>query len=130
MTTVIRHIFSLIFLVTVSCECLSTDESTSPIIDTELPSTTTLRSTVSFKIYHIVFNGCGEYARQETKRDGRTITVKFYGKYPSCKMCSDNIPTLETIYPFEVKEQGDYYFRFYADNFDGQDFILDTLRVQ
>jgi len=130
MRTIFGHIFSLTTIVLLSCECLSTDESISPIIDTELPSTTTIGTTVSFKIYHVVFNGCGEYSRQETTRDGRTITVKIYGKYPNCKMCPDNIPTLETIYQFEAKEKGDYYFKFYEDNFNGQEFIIDTLRVQ
>ena len=130
MRTIFGKIFSLTTIVFLSCECLSTDESLSPIVDTELPSTTTIGTTVSFKIYHVVFNGCGEYSRQETTTDGRTITVRFYGKYPNCKMCPDNIPTLETIYRFEAMEPGDYYFKFYADNFDGQEFISDTLRVQ
>lgn len=128
MKTIVGSILSITILL--SCECISTDESVSPIIGTELPSTTTIGTTVSFKIYHIVFNGCGEYSRQKTTTDGRTIVVKFYGKYPNCKMCPDNIPTLETIYRFEVKELGDHYFKFYNDNFDGQEFILDTLRVQ
>ncbi len=130
MKTSIGHLILLTTLLFASCECISTDESISPIIDTELPSSTTIGETISFKIYHVVFNGCGEYSRQETTRDGKTISVKFYGKYPNCKMCPDNIPTLETTYRFEAKEKGDYYFKFYADNFDGQEFILDTLRVQ
>jgi hypothetical protein len=128
--TIIGYLTSITLLVTVSCECLSTDESISPIIDTELPETTTVGTTVSFKVFHVVFNGCGEYARQVTTRDDRTITVRFYGKYPSCKMCPDNIPTLETVYTFPALEQGDFYFKFYQDNFDGQEFILDTLTVQ
>jgi hypothetical protein len=127
---IIGYIFWVATMVFLSCECKTIDESVSPIIDTELPSTTNLGTTVSFKIYHAVFNGCGEYSRQETTRDGQTITVKFYGKYPDCKMCSDNIPTLETIYHFEPEENGDYYFKFFADNFNGQEFIIDTLRVQ
>lgn len=130
MRTIIGHLFSLTTLVFLSCDCISTDESVSPIIDTELPSTTTIGTTVSFKIYHVVFNGCGEYSRQETTRNGRTITVKFYGKYPNCRACDDNIPTLETIYKFKVVEKGDYYFKFYEDYFNGQEFIVDTLRVQ
>jgi hypothetical protein len=116
MRTIIGHQFSLTTLVFISCECISTDESISPIIDTELPTTITIGTTVSFKIYYVVFNDCGEYSRQETTRDGRTITVIIYGKYPNCKMCPDNIPTLETIYKFEAMEKGDYYFKFYEDN--------------
>ncbi|KXK28319.1 MAG: hypothetical protein UZ12_BCD005001013 [Bacteroidetes bacterium OLB12] len=86
MKTSIGHLILLTTLLFASCECISTDESISPIIDTELPSSTTIGETISFKIYHVVFNGCGEYSRQETTRDGKTISVKFYGKYPSCKM--------------------------------------------
>ncbi|MDR7130047.1 hypothetical protein J2X69_002394 [Algoriphagus sp. 4150] len=128
--TIIRYLVSLPALVMCSCECLSTDESVSPIIETELPSTTAIGTTVSFKIFHVVYSGCGEYSRQETIRDGRTITVRLFGKYPTCKMCPDNIPTLETVYRFEAKEKGDYYFKFYANNFNGEEFILDTLKVQ
>lgn len=123
------YIFLLIQMALISCECLSTDESISPIIYTELPSTATFGSAVSFKIHHVVFGGCGEYSRQETIQDGRTITVKFFGKYPNCKACPDNIPTLETIYQFKAKEKGEYYFKFYQDNLNGQEFIFDTLKV-
>jgi hypothetical protein len=104
-------------------------ESISPIIDTELPSSSTVGEIVSFKVYHVVFNGCGQFSRQETMRDGNVVTIKFYGKYPKNKSCTTNIPTLESYYTFEAKEKGDVYFRFYQDYFDGQEYILDTLRV-
>jgi len=113
-----------------SCNYFSTRESISPIIDTELPSTSAVGEAITFKVYHVVFNGCGQYSRQETTMDGKVVTVKFYGKYPEGKICPDNIPTLETYYTFKAKEKGDYYFRFYQNNFDGQEFILDTLSVQ
>jgi hypothetical protein len=130
MKTIIRLSFFLTLVTTSSCDNFSTRETISPIIATDLPSTSTVGETITFKIYHVVFNGCGQYSRQESTRDGKVITVKFYGKYPNGKICPDNIPTLETNYNFEVTEKGDYYFRFYQDNYDGQEFILDTLKVQ
>lgn len=129
MKTIILTSFLLVFITFMSCENFSTRESISPIIETELPSVGSVGEKISFKIQHVVFNGCGKYSRHETTRDGRVITVKFYGKYPEGKICPDNIPTIETYYTFEVKEKGDYYFRFYQNDYAGQEYILDTLRV-
>lgn len=122
--------FLVIFVTLISCDRYSSRESISPIIATDLPSTSTVGETITFKIYHVVFNGCGQYSRQETSRDGKIITIKFYGKYPNEKICTAEISTIETYYNFEVKEKSDYYFRFYQDNYEGQELMLDTLRVQ
>jgi hypothetical protein len=130
MKTIIQFSFVLALLSFMSCNPFKTKESISPIIDTDLPSTGSVGEKISFKIQHVVFNGCGKYSRHETTRDGKVITVKFYGKYPEAKICPDNIPTLETYYTFEIKEKGDHYFRFYQNDFAGNEYILDTLRVQ
>jgi hypothetical protein len=130
MKTIIQLCFLLTLITVFSCDHLSTRESISPIIATDLPSNSIAGKTITFKIYHVVFNGCGKYARQETIIEGRVVTIKFYGKYPIDAFCTANVPTLETYYSFEPKEKGDYYFRFYQDNFNGQEFTLDTLKVQ
>lgn len=130
MRTIIRPGFLLLLIALTSCSYLSTRESVSPIIDTELPETAVVGETISFKIYHVVYNGCGKYSRQETTMDGRTVTVTFYAKYPNGGACPDNIPTLEGYCTFVAKEKGDYYFRFYHGNYSGDEFILDTLSVQ
>lgn len=130
MKTFNRVTFFLIFITLISCDNILESESISPIIGTELPTTATVGETISFRVFHVVFNGCGTYSRQETEREGNVITVTFYGKYPEGRMCTDDIPTLETFYQFEVKEKGDYYFRFYQGDFGKQEYILDTLRVQ
>jgi hypothetical protein len=109
---------------------MSDKESISPIISTDLPSTCLAGETISFKVYHVVFNGCGKYSKHEAAQNGNVITVRFYAKYPQAQMCPDNIPTLETYFYFEAKQKGDIYFRFFQDNYDGQEYLLDTLRVQ
>lgn len=119
----------LILIIGFSCEDISIRESISPIVNTELPSTGVVGETISFKIYHVVFNGCGQYSRHETNTEGKVVTVRFYGRYPNGKICPDNIPTLETGYNFRIKESGDYIFKFYNDSFNGNEFVLDTLRV-
>ncbi len=130
MRTIIRLGFLLTHVTAISCDKSSTRESVSPITSTDLPSNGSAGHTITFKVYHVVFNGCGQYSRQETTTEGKVVTIRFYGKYPSSGICSTNVPTLETFYNFEAKEKGDYYFRFYQDNYSGQEFILDTLRVQ
>jgi|SRR5690606_17805918 hypothetical protein len=129
MKPIAGKILLLPILILSSCICDSSRESVSPIIDTELPSTAAVGTTVIFKVHHLVFNGCGEYSRHKTTHEGNTITVEFYGKYPECKMCPDNVPTLETTYKFPAKEKGDYYFRFYSNGYNEKEFILDTLKV-
>jgi hypothetical protein len=119
----------ILFLMLISCE-ESTHESISPIINTELPPTAPVGHVVSFKVYHVVYNGCGQFSRHETSQDEKTITVKFYGKYPEAKICTDEIPTLETKYDFKPTDKGEYVFRFYQDNYSGVEFLLDTLVVQ
>lgn len=130
MSTIIKFGLFALLVSPSSCGYLSSRESISPILATDLPGTAAVGETISFKIYHVVFNGCGKYSKQETTTDGKTITVKFYWKYPKGGACPDNIPTLETYYAFEAKERGSYIFRFYEDNYNGNEFLLDTLRVQ
>lgn len=111
-----------------SCD-ISDTVSISPIVGTDLPKTCEVGETISFKVYHVVFNGCGEYSKHEAVENGNTITVRFYAKYPKAEICTDNIPTLETYYYFEAKQKGDIYFRFFQDNYNGQEYVLDTLTV-
>jgi len=120
----------LLLMIICSCDQLSDTISISPIIGTDLPATCTAGETISFKVYHVVFSGCGEYLKHEAAQIGNVITVKFYAKYPKGQICPDNIPTLETTYYFEAQEKGDIYFRFFQDNYDGKEYVLDTLRVQ
>lgn len=117
-------------IVVSAISCDDYRESVSPIVATDLPETTLAGETISFTIYHVVFNGCGRYFRQETKIDGKTITVKIYGKYPNRGICPDNIPTLETRYGFNPATKGVYYFKFFADNYNGDEYLLDTLVVR
>jgi hypothetical protein len=128
MKTIIR-IGSLLTIITL-CSCdMSDKESISPVVATDLPSSCLVGETISFKVYHVAFNGCGKYSKHEAAENGNVITVRFYAKYPQAQMCPDNIPTLETIYYFEATQKGDIYFRFFQDNYNGQEYLLDTLRV-
>lgn len=120
----------VIMMIICSCDQLSDKVSISPIIGTDLPATCNVGETISFKVYHVVFNGCGEYLKHEAAENGNVITVRFYAKYPQGQICPDNVPTLETNYYFEAKQKGDIYFRFFQDNYNGQEYILDTLKVQ
>lgn len=129
MKTIIQFGSCLVLLTLLSCDVTST-ESISPIIATDLPVTCSAGETIAFKVYHIAFNGCGKYSKHETARQGDVITVRFFVEYPKAQICPDNIPTLETFFYFEAKEKGDLYFRFFQDNYDGKEYILDTLRVQ
>ena len=127
-----RKIIPTVFIVSmalISCDYTET-ESISPVIATDLPSSCAVGETISFTVYHIAFNGCGRYSKHEAVQQGNVITVKFYAKYARGQVCPDNIPTLETLYYFEAKEKGDLYFRFFQDNYNGQEYVLDTLRVQ
>ena len=119
----------LIIIAAWSCD-VSDTESISPIIAADLPDACSLGETIKFKVYHVVFNGCGEYFKHEAAEDGNVITVKFYAKYPKAQVCPNNISTLETYYYFEAKQKGLIYFRFFQDNYNGLEYILDTLRVQ
>jgi hypothetical protein len=114
----------------VSCDSMSYTESISPIGDTELPSTAKVGETITFTIYHTVFNGCGTFSRHKTNIEGKTVTVVFYGKYPKTGMCTDDIPTIETKYSFRAKEKGEYLFRFYRGNYEEEEYLLQTLKVE
>ena len=119
----------LLLLIAYSCDSLEDTISISPVVGTNLPGTCSAGETISFEVYHVVFNGCGEYLKHEAVENGNVITVKFYAKYPKAQTCPDNIPTLATDFYFEAKEKGDLYFRFFQDNYNGQEYLLDTLRV-
>ena len=125
-----RSVSFLILMTICSCDQLSDTVSISPIIGTDLPANCNVGETIAIKVYHVVFNGCGEYLKHEAVENGNVITVKFYAKYPKGQICPDNIPTLETNYYFQAKQKGDIYFRFFQDNYNGQEYLLDTLRVQ
>jgi hypothetical protein len=99
-----------------SCEVLDYRESISPIVGTNLPPSCLAGETVVFEVSHVVFNGCGKYSRSETSREGRTVTVKFCGKYPNAGICTANIPQLETEYAFKVESKGSYYFSVFAES--------------
>lgn len=119
----------LMIMAVYSCD-MSDTESISPIIATDLPAACSLGETIKFKVYHVVFNGCGEYSKHEAAENGNVITVRFYAKYPKAEVCPDNVRMLETYYYFEAKQKGDIYFSFFQDNYNGEEYILDTLSVQ
>ena len=112
-----------------SCDEMADTVSISPVVATDLPSTCSVGETIAFNVYHIAFNGCGKYLKHETVQDGQVITVKFYVKYEKAQACTNNVPTLETKFYFEAKEKGDLYFRFFEDNYNGKEYLLDTLKV-
>lgn len=132
MRATVRFCLFIILLTNLSCEYVTESESISPVVATDLPPTCAFGETISFKVYHIAFNGCGEYSKHEVAEDGNVLTVRFYAKYPKTQgqICPDNVPTLETYYYYEANQKGDIYFRFFQDNYDGQEYLLDTLRVQ
>lgn len=128
----INHVFVIVtlMLLTSGCGLAGSEEAISPIVDAELPAVGKVGEVVSFNVHHTMYNGCGKYDRSETVEEGKTITVTVYGKYPKGKICSDDEPTLITVYHFLPKEQGAYYFRFYNGNLNGSEYLLDTLNVQ
>lgn len=113
-----------------SCDDMSDTVAISPVVATDLPPTCSAGETISFNVDHVAFNGCGRYLKHETVQDGQVITVKFYVTYDKSQACSSNIKILETKFYFEAKEKGDLYFRFFQDNYNGKEYLLDTLRVQ
>ena len=88
-----------------------TEESISPIVETDLPETGNVGQEIIFTVRHAVFNGCGYYSSQNTVKDGLTFSVTFYAKYRD-GFCTMNVPTLGTDYKFVPSTSGTYTFKF------------------
>ncbi|WP_129717991.1 hypothetical protein [Pedobacter sp. SYP-B3415] len=130
-----KLLLSALIFCCIAVGCTKTDvpaapeESISPIVKTDLPTSVNSLDPLQFNVYHIVFNGCGRFQRADTRVNGKTVTVRFLAVYAD-QMCTMDIPTRITPYTFIPKEKGTYTFRFRSGNPQKEEYIEEQLEVR
>ncbi len=87
-------------------------EQMSPISEASLPKQGKVNETMVFEVRHLVYNGCGQYSRNETVVREREIFNTFFAKYPRHMVCTDDIPERKTDYVFTPSIAGIYTLHF------------------
>ncbi|HTF31868.1 MAG TPA: hypothetical protein VK625_23585 [Flavitalea sp.] len=124
-----RHIsFWLLFLL-FSCdkkdECAPEYHEGAPI-SVEGPSTAQVGTSITLSLSFAVYNGCGQFSRfQETTKGNKRI-IKPIAVYPTCSLCTADIPTRHVDYKFSADQPGTYYLQF-EGIYESE--VLDTIVV-
>ena len=128
---IFRMLFISLSVLFLSCSrkhhsnnCISYNQA--PVSNIEGPKSGSVNQVIDITVSFDCINGCGQFGRFEQTSKDNTTLIKVIAKYEGC-VCTDNMPTLQSIYKFKAKKSGTYLLKFLqADNV----YLTDTIVVK
>ncbi|HSN61403.1 MAG TPA: hypothetical protein VLR49_10740, partial [Ferruginibacter sp.] len=78
----------------------------------EGPLTASVNQEIPLTVSFSCMNGCGQFGNFEESTVGNTTTIVLNAKYEGC-VCTQDIPSRQTIYSFKKIQTGTYILKFW-----------------
>lgn len=102
--------------------------SIAPVLVTDGINATSLGHPLNLQVHFQVNNGCGQLDKFIiTEKNADTTLVQVRAKYEKGRLCTDNLPVLNTTYTFVPKKMGTHYLKFQGKN---DQYLVDTIIVK
>lgn len=96
------------------------------VIKLEGPITASVNQEIPLTVSFSCNNGCGQFGNFEESTFGNTTTIVLNAKYEGC-VCTQDIPTRQTLYTFKRTQTGTYILKFWETE---SSFLTHTITVQ
>ncbi len=104
--------------------CISYNQA--PVSNIEGPKSGSVNQEIDITVSFDCMNGCGQFGRFEQSSKDNATEIKVIAKYEGC-VCSDNVPTLQSIYKFKAKKPRIYLLKFFQED---NVYLTDTIVVK
>jgi len=123
----------LILAVFILCSCNKNHDeqpcvsfNKAQVIRIEGPITASVNQEIPLTVSFSCMNGCGQFGNFEESTVGNTTTIILNAKYQGC-VCTQDIPTRQTLYSFKKTQTGTYFLKFWET---ANTFFTYTITVQ
>ncbi|MGF2414537.1 hypothetical protein [Ferruginibacter sp.] len=105
---------------------LCTSFTSAPVVKVEGAKTAAVNQTIALIVSFPCFSSCGNFGNYQQTVTGNTTIINVMAKYQGC-ICTQDVPTRQSIYNFSASQPGIYYLKFLQT---ANAYLIDTITVQ